>query len=58
MMKRETAVRELVVGTVCDLSGADFSTHEDDIGDAEANCHQTEQGRDVRPDEVKALAEF
>ena len=34
----------------CELLGADFSAHEDDIGDAEADCYQTEQGRDVRPD--------
>jgi hypothetical protein len=23
----------------CELLGADFSAHEDDIGDAEADCH-------------------
>lgn len=44
--------------TACELLGADFSAHEDDIGDAEADCYQTEQGRDVRPDQVEALAEL
>jgi hypothetical protein len=34
----------------CELLGADLSTHEDDIGDAKTDCHQAEQGRDVRPD--------
>jgi hypothetical protein len=38
--------------------GADFSAHEDDVGDAEADCHQAEQCCDVRPDQVEALAQL
>jgi hypothetical protein len=32
--------------------GADFRTHEEDVGDPEADRHQAEQSRDVGPDKV------
>jgi hypothetical protein len=33
----------------CELLGANFSAHEDDIGDAKADRHQAEEGCDVGP---------
>ena len=41
----------------CELLRADLSAHEDDVGNAEADCHQAEQGGDVRPDQIEALTE-
>src|SRR4029453_5107509 len=42
----------------CELLRPDLSAHKNNIGDAEADCHQAEQGSDVRPDEVEALAKL
>ena len=36
---------------------ANFRTHEEDVGDSEADRYQAEQSRDVRPDEIQTLTE-
>jgi len=38
------------VGLFGGLLRADLGAHENNVGDTEADCHQAEQGRDVRPD--------
>jgi hypothetical protein len=40
------------------MLSADFRAHEKNVGDAEANGHQAEQGCNVRPDQVEALAQL
>lgn len=56
--KRELLLRgTLLVADAMPELGADFRTHEEDVGDPEADSHQPEQRRDVRPDEVQTLTE-
>ena len=40
------------------MLSADFRAHEKNVGDAEANGHQAEQGCNVRPDKIEALAQL
>ena len=39
----------------CAVLGADLSAHENDVRDAEANGHQSEESGDVRPDQDQTL---
>ena len=40
------------------MLSANFRAHEKDVGDAEANGHQAEQGGNVGPDKIEALAQL
>ena len=39
------------------LGCANFGTHENDVGDAETDCHEGKHGRQMGPDQIQALAE-